>query len=115
MGTMNAGVEAMGGGLFSALGVVGNNTGRESNASGGTVTGSDEEGLGLLRQQLSAVQRIRIEHERKDATIAALRLEVRSCEITNSLIVTQRVLVLVSVAWLIWCSFAFRRIGLFEK
>eukprot|EP00752_Nemacystus_decipiens_P007392 g6611.t1 len=37
---------------------------------------ADEEGLGLLRQQLSAVQRIRVEHERKDAAIAALRLEV---------------------------------------
>ncbi|CAM9419672.1 unnamed protein product, partial [Ectocarpus sp. 6 AP-2014] len=58
---------------------------RESAAalSGGTAEswmsgsggGGDEEGLGLLRQQLSAVQRIRIEHERKDATIAALRLE----------------------------------------
>lgn len=79
MGAMNADVEAMGGGLFSALGVVGTSAGRESNASGGTAAGSDEEGLGLLRQQLSAVQRIRVEHERKDATIAALRLEVRSC------------------------------------
>lgn len=39
-----------------------------------------DEGLGLLRQQLSAVQRIRIEHERKDATIAALRLEVSGTE-----------------------------------
>lgn len=40
--------------------------------------GGDEEGLGLLRQQLLAVKRIRMEHERKDAAIAALRLEVRS-------------------------------------
>lgn len=47
----------------------------ESWVSGGG--GGDEEGLSLLRQQLSAVQRIRIEHERKDATIAALRLEAR--------------------------------------
>ncbi|CAM9214290.1 unnamed protein product, partial [Phaeothamnion confervicola] len=35
--------------------------------------GDDEEGLRALRQQLAAVQRIRIEHERKDAIIAALR------------------------------------------
>ena len=76
---------AMGGGFISALGVIGGNgggggggcAGRESNTSGGTLTASDEEGLGILRQQLSAVQRIRIEHERKDAAIAALRLEVR--------------------------------------
>lgn len=61
----------MGGGLFAAL------AGRESNGSGGTWTGSDEEGLGLLKQQLSAVQRIRVEHERKESVIAGLRLEVR--------------------------------------
>lgn len=75
----------MGGGFISALGVISGNggggeggcAGRESNTSGGTLTASDEEGLGILRQQLSAVQRIRIEHERKDAAIAALRLEVR--------------------------------------
>ena len=42
-----------------------------------TAAAAGEEGLRLLRQQLSAVQRIRVEHERKDATIAALRLEVR--------------------------------------
>ncbi|CAM9947289.1 unnamed protein product, partial [Scytosiphon promiscuus] len=45
---------------------------------GSGLSRGDEEGLGLLRQQLSAVQRIRIEHERKDAAIAALRLEVSS-------------------------------------
>lgn len=71
---MHAGMGSTGA-LFSALG-----RGREStNASaGGGVDddGGDEEGLGLLRQQLAAVQRIRMEHERKDATIAALRLEV---------------------------------------
>lgn len=44
----------------------------------GRSAAADEEGLGLLRQQLSAVQRIRVEHERKDAAIAALRLEVRA-------------------------------------
>lgn len=71
----------MGGGFVSALGVIGGGgggyAGRESHTSGGTLTASDEEGLGILRQQLSAVQRIRIEHERKDAAIAALRMEVR--------------------------------------
>lgn len=51
---------------------------RDSERSVGVPNGGDEEGLGLLRQQLSAVKRIRMEHERKDAAIAALRLEVRS-------------------------------------
>lgn len=84
---MRSEMAAMGGGFISALGVTGGNgggngcgggcAGRESNTSGGTLTASDEEGLVILRQQLSAVQRIRIEHERKDAAIAALRLEVR--------------------------------------
>lgn len=48
----------------------------EGEGGGTKMSGGDEEGLGLLRQQLSAVHRIRIEHERKDAAIAALRLEV---------------------------------------
>lgn len=56
---------------FESMGLSG---GTDMGGSG--VSRGDEEGLGLLRQQLSAVQRIRIEHERKDATIAALRLEV---------------------------------------
>lgn len=82
-GAVRSEMAGMGGGFISALGVVCGNcsgggcAGRESNTSGGTLTASDEEGLGVLRQQLSAVQRIRIEHERKDAAIAALRLEVR--------------------------------------
>lgn len=82
--------EAIAGGLFSVLrGGVGTHS--NSNAHGvrrsstNSVSGpggtsfmgtSNDEGLGLLRQQLSAVQRIRIEHERKDTAIAALRLEV---------------------------------------
>ena len=65
----------MGGGLHAALG---GEVFRDSEGSTGVLNGRDEEGLGLLRQQLSAVKRIRIEHERKDVAIAALRLEVRS-------------------------------------
>ena len=86
-GAIRSEMAGMGGGFISALGIIGGNggnggggggcAGRESNTSGGTLTASDEEGLGVLRQQLSAVQRIRIEHERKDAAITALRLEVR--------------------------------------
>lgn len=41
--------------------------------NGGVV---EDEGLSILRQQLSVVQHIRMEHERKDAIIATLRLEV---------------------------------------
>lgn len=80
-GAVRSEVATLGGGFVSALGAIGDGgggyAGRESNTSGGTLTASDEEGLGILRQQLSAVQRIRIEHERKDAAIAALRMEVR--------------------------------------
>jgi hypothetical protein len=58
----------------------------------------DEGGLALLRQQLSAVQRIRVEHDRKDALITALREEVfcttnnrllRLCDLCLLLSVTQ--------------------------
>jgi hypothetical protein len=45
----------------------------------------DEGGLALLRQQLSAVQRIRVEHDRKDALITALREEVCCTAITLTL------------------------------
>lgn len=81
LGRMHVGVESTGA-LFSALGGGGGGMRRSVNASRGgggwaSGDGDGEEGLGLLRQQLSAVQRIRMEHERKDATIAALRLEVR--------------------------------------
>lgn len=76
-----------GGGSLGGVGVrvgasVGQSTATSRGDGGGGGDGRsgrsapDEEGLGLLRQQLSAVQRIRIEHERKDATIAALRMEV---------------------------------------
>lgn len=71
---------ALGGG-GGGLGDVGAGQSTSTSRGGGGDRGSgmsvaDEEGLGLLQQQLSAVQRIRIEHERKDAAIAALRLEV---------------------------------------
>ncbi|CAM9140621.1 unnamed protein product, partial [Pylaiella littoralis] len=55
---------------------IGGGSGADGDGGSAMMSGGDEEGLGLLRQQLSAVQRIRIEHERKDAAIAALRLEV---------------------------------------
>lgn len=61
---------ALGGGGGGGAGGTGGDGGSGRSAA------ADEEGLGLLRQQLSAVQRIRVEHERKDAAIAALRLEV---------------------------------------
>lgn len=73
LGGERAGLEATGA-LFSSLG--GGRDSTNASAASAGAGGGDEEGLGLLRQQLSAVQRIRMEHERKDATIAALRLEV---------------------------------------
>lgn len=57
---------------------IGGGSGADGDGGSAMMSGGDEEGLGLLRQQLSAVQRIRIEHERKDAAIAALRLEVHN-------------------------------------
>lgn len=70
-----------GSGSAGAGGGVGQSTatsrgGGDGGSGRSAAAAADEEGLGLLRQQLSAVQRIRVEHERKDATIAALRLEV---------------------------------------
>lgn len=62
----------------SALELMDGRVSRDLEGSVGVPNGGDEEGLGLLRQQLLAVKRIRMEHERKDTTIVALRLEVRS-------------------------------------